>query len=119
MTLANLYQKALEKLQAVAAGEVAAAEDSQLIASKYVSVWNQLKIHGLVSWAVDEAVPDEAVEPLLSCLAFASADEFGAKAADFAAAGAIGMPQPSLAERQLRVLHARGYVATPARPSYF
>ncbi len=118
MTLVDLYQKTLEKIRAVAAGESAAAEDVQLVASKYVSSWNLLKTMGLVSWAVDEAVPDEAVEPLLWVLSFAVASEFGANPSEYAT-GALGLPQPSLAERQLRQLHARDYVSQPAQVEYF
>jgi hypothetical protein len=118
MTLTDLYRKTLEKLQVVAAGEPAAPEDSQLIAEKYVSVWNQLKTRGLVSWTVTEAVPEECAESLIKMLAYASSGEFDENPEEYAAEGAIGMPSPSIAERDLRQLHAHDYVSTPAVSEY-
>ncbi len=118
MTLTDLYRKALEKMQVVAAGESAAPEDTQFMATKYVALWNLLKTNGIVSWAVDEDVPDEAAQPLIEALAFLSADEFGDEKARYAE-GAIGLIPMSLAERQLRQLHASAYVSTPAQSEYF
>lgn len=117
MTLTDLYRKTLEKLQVAAAGESAAPEDTALIASKYVTAHALLQPRGLVSWTAAEAVPDEAVEPLVAILAYASATEFGAQIDP--EIGAIGLPQPSLAERQLRALHSRAYVSYPAQSEYF
>lgn len=114
MTLTDLYRKALEKLEIVAAGESAAPEDTSVIASQYVLLWNQLKVRGLVSWTVTEDVPAEAVIALVFALAYLAADEFGDDSNRFAAAGAIGLPQVSLAERDLRQLHSRSYVSDPA-----
>jgi len=119
MTLVQLWRRTLEKLQVVAAGEAAAAEDIQLIAAKYVSVWNQLKSRSLVSWAVDEEVPDEAAEALIKMLAYASSGEFDENPEDYALEGAIGLPRPSIAEQDLRQLHARDYVSEPAQSEYF
>jgi hypothetical protein len=118
MTLVNLYRGVLDKLGVTAAGESAAPEDTQFVAGKYVSVWNQLKTRGLVSWAVDEPVPDEAADSLIRMVAYAAADEFDEDPADYAAAGAIGLPNPSVAERDLRQLHARDYVSVPAVSEY-
>ncbi len=118
MTLTDLYRKALEKMEVVSAGEPAAPEDTQFMATKYVALWNLLKINGIVSWAIDEAVPDEAAQPLIEALAFLSADEFGDEKARYLE-GAIGLDRPSLAERQLRQLHAHAYVSEPAQSEYF
>lgn len=118
MTLTDFYRKVLEKLEVAAAGESAAPEDTALIASRYASIHSLLLANGLVSWAVDEDVPDEAVSPLIMAVAFEAADEFGDEKERYAS-GAIGLPQPSLAERQLRQLNARAYVSTPAQSEYF
>lgn len=118
MTLSQLYRKALEKLQVVAAGEDAEPDDVQLIASKYDSVYAMLQGLKLVSWARSGELPNEAAEPLIMMLAFASADEFGADPAEFAT-GAIGLERPALAERQLRTQMAREYVSHPAESEYF
>lgn len=117
MTLVDLYRQTLEGLEVVAAGEPATPEDTQLVAKKYVLVWNQLKTHELVSWAVTEAVPDEAAQPLIDMLKFACADDFGDEPSRYAQ-GAIGLPQPALAERQLRAMHSRTLPASPATPEY-
>ncbi len=119
MTLTDLYRKALERLQVVSATDSAAPEDTQLIADKYVAVYDMLRGKRLVAWAVDDAVPDYAVMPLTSMLAWASATEFGADSNALAAEGSIGLPTSSLAERQLREQIARPYVAYPAQSEYF
>lgn len=118
MTLVDLYAAVLEKLGVTAAGESAAAEDTQFIASKYVSAWNLMKIMGIVSWAVVEDVPDEAAQPVIDILAFLSAEEFGDEPARYAT-GALGTVPPQLAERQLRLLHSRRYVPSTQRTVYF
>jgi hypothetical protein len=119
MTRIQLYRKVLERLQVVAAGEQASADDTQLIAASYVIVYNQLAGLGLVSWALTEDIPDEAGEPLVNAICHKSAVEFGWPVGSFANEGAIGLPNSSLAERQLRQMHAREYVPYPAQPEYF
>lgn len=118
MTLIDLYRKTLEKLQVAAAGESAAPEDTQLVADKYVSLFQMLLTLDLVSWGQTEDVPDYAVIPLVSMLAFVCATEFGKDESKFAAEGALNLPQVSLAERQLRALLARHYVSFPAASEY-
>lgn len=117
MTLNELYRKTLEKLQVVAAGEPADPDDTQLIASKYTRVYNQLAGLNLVSWTDTGDVPDEAGEQLVMMLAYAAAREFGANGDP--SEGAIGLPTPSLAERQLRHQLAGPYVSYPAASEYF
>lgn len=119
MTLIDLYRKVLEKLEIAAAGEAAAPEDTQLVADRYVGLWNQLRVSGLVSWAIGDDVPDEAAQAVIDACVYVCADEFGEDSNRYALAGAIGLPQPSLAERTLRRLHSRAYVSHPARPEYF
>jgi hypothetical protein len=118
MTLVDFYSKVLEKLQAYAAGESPAAEDVALVRDKYAVIHAQLLPTGLVSWAVNEPVDDAAAESLALMVAFSCASEFGADRGRFAD-GAIGLPQPSLAERQLRQLQANDYVSAPAQSEYF
>lgn len=119
MNLTNLYHKALEKLQVIAAGESADPGDTQLIADKYASLYAMLRDRELVSWAVADDVPDGVVLPLVAMLAFASAGEFGIDPSLYAAEGALDTTPPSLAERQLRQFMSRKYVSQPARPEYF
>ena len=118
MTLTDFYRAVLDKMEVTAAGEPAAPEDTQLIARRYVGKHAQLLALGLASWDVADAIPDEAVPPLIPVIAFECADEFGDERGRYAD-GAIGLTPPSLSERQLRQLHARDYVCSPARPEYF
>lgn len=118
MTLIDLYRKTLEKLQVAAAGESADSEDTQLVADKYVSLFQMLATMELVAWGQTEDVPDYAVIPLVSMLAFVCAAEFGKDAGKYAPEGALNLPQVSLAERQLRMLLARHYVSYPAQSEY-
>jgi hypothetical protein len=119
VTLVQLYRRVLEKLGVAAAGESAAPEDTQLVAERYVSLWNKLKTRSLVSWAVDEAIPDEAADALVMLGAYACAAEFDEDPEDYAAEGALDLKPPSAGERDLRQLHTRPYVSTPAQSEYF
>lgn len=118
-TLIDLYRKTLEKLTVVAAGESADSLDTQLVADKYVGLYQMLATMELVAWGPTEDVPDYALIPLTSMLAFVSATEFGKDANKLAAEGALNLPQVSLAERQLRMLLSRHYVSYPAVSEYF
>lgn len=118
MTLADLFRLVLEELTVVAAGEPAHSSDVAVIANKWVAVYGQLSGLRLVSWAVTEEVPDDAVLPLISMLSFASSRDFGKDPAKYAD-GAIGLTPPMLAERQLRQRRAKPYVAAPAESEYF
>jgi hypothetical protein len=122
MTLNELYIAALVKLGAVPVGSSAAPEDIQVVEAKYDQVYQMLLTEGLVSWAQDEAIPDFAAMPLTSMLAHACCREFpssGVSVGELMLEGAIGLSQPSLAERQLRKQLAGRYVSSPAQPDYF
>lgn len=117
-TLIDLYRKTLEELEVVAAGESANAEDTQVVADKYVGLFQMLLTMDLVGWGQTEDVPDYAVIPLTLMLAFVCAKAFGKDDGKYAASGALNLPQVSLAERQLRMLLARHYVSYPAASEY-
>lgn len=119
MTLIDLYRKALEELKVVDPSDSAHAEDTQVVADKYVGLYQMLLTMDLVSWGPTEDVPDYATIPLTFMLAFACAQAFGKDASKYAQAGALNLPQPSLAERQLRALLAKHYVSYPAVSEYF
>jgi hypothetical protein len=118
MTLTDLYRKALERLEVVSAGESADPDDTTLIADKYAALYAMLLTMRLVAWAADDEVPDYAVMPLTSMLAFAAATEFGEDQNRFAD-GVLGASPPSLAEQQLRRQLAKNYVSNPATSEYF
>lgn len=119
MTLTDLYRKALEKLQVVAAGEPVEPADHQLVAAKYLGVYELLLGKRLVAWGVDEDIPEFASIPLVSILAYATAGEFGIDPSRFATEGALDLPVPSLGERQLRAQIVKDYVSYPAESLYF
>lgn len=118
MTLVDLYEKVLQRLEVVAAGESADPDDTALVADKYAALYDMLLSMGLVAWNASEAIPDYAVMPLTSMLAFAAATEFGEDQERFVD-GAVGLSPPALAEQQLRRQLARGYVSYPAASEYF
>lgn len=119
MTLVELYEKTLQKLHVVAAGESAEPEDTALIADKYVSLHAMLLVKGLVTWTVTAAVPENAAQPVISMLAYLSASEFDIDPNSLAPECALDLPVPSLAERQLRGQLAKSYVSYPAASEYF
>ena len=119
MTLNNLYRRTLEKLQVVAEGEAADPGDVMLIASKYASLYDMLSVKGLVSWSVEDDLPDFSVIPITSMLAYVSAAEFGIDSVALATEGALDLPQVSLAERQLRSQMSKTFVSYPAQSEYF
>lgn len=118
MTRTDLYAKVLERLEVTAADESADASDTALIEDKYTALYDMLLTKRLVAWAATADIPDYAVMPLTSMLAFAAATEFGEDQARFAD-GILGANPPGLAEQQLRGQLARNYVSAPAQSEYF
>jgi hypothetical protein len=94
------------------------ADDLALVGSKYAALYPLLKMRGLVSWGSTDAVPDEAVQPLVQMLSYVSAQSFGQQSALYAT-GELDVTPPMPAERQLRRNLAHEYVATPATSEYF
>lgn len=118
MTLTDLKRKTLERLEVVAAGESADPDDTALVADKYTSLYDMLLTMRLVAWTSTAAVPDYAVIPLTSMLAYACATEFGEDQNRFAD-GIVGANPPGLAEQQLRKQLAKNYVSSVATSEYF
>ena len=122
MTLAELREAALQEIGILASGESAAPEDDQLVGRKYAELHDVLLSERLVAWAVDEDLPDYAATPVTMMLAAWIAPAFGVQGqrlADLRIGGAIGLPQPSIAERMLRRQLAKNYVPSPAKAEYF
>lgn len=118
MTLVDLYARTLERLEITEAGESAAPEDTKIIRDKYPLVYEMLLSLGLVAWGKEADVPDFAVLPLVSMLAFVSAREFGKDQAIYAD-GMLGANPPQVAERQLRQQLSRAYIPYVAESEYF
>lgn len=122
MTLAELRRAALQEIGILASGEDAEPEDDQLASQKYVALYDVLLAEGLVAWAVGDAIPDYADISLTAMLACYLAPAFGVsgqRLLDLRAGGAVGLPQPSMAERMLRRQLAKNYVSSPAQSEYF
>lgn len=118
MTRTDLYRLVLEQLHVAAAGEPDEPENVQGVAERYPLIYEMLLTKGLVAWGPDADVPDFAVLPLVDMLAYASASTFGKKPQDYAH-GALDLPQPSVAERQLRMQLSRNYIPGRMRTEYF
>jgi len=122
MTLTELYTAALQEIGKVASGEVAEADDRDVVEQKYLSLYAMLEAKNLVDWGVSEEVPTYAEQPITYMLAFLCCQAFGVsgqKRQEMGVLGALDAPQPSIAERQLRKLAAKKYYYQPARTEYF
>ena len=118
MTLTDLYAQTLIKMQITAAGESPDPDDSALIGTKYTALYALLLSRGLVSWALADDVPDEAVQPLVQMLSYASAASFGPEQGRYAT-GELDVNPPMPAERQLKKNVARSYVSYTQPTVYF
>jgi hypothetical protein len=122
VTPTELKLAALRELRVVALGEDAPPEYFQIATDKYVSLYDMLLTKGLVSWAATADIPEYAEQPLTIMLANLCAGPLGineARRAELTTLGALDLPTPSIAERQLRRQLARGYVSSPAQSEYF
>ncbi len=122
MTRQELYEKVLQKLGVIAAGESAAPEDTQLVEARYTSLYNLLNADDLTPWTGTGGLPDYGEIPVTTMLACHCAREFGVvgqRYAELLAEGGFQLPQTSWAERQLRRVVAKKYVATRAQSEYY
>lgn len=123
MTPIQIQFGALKALGVVSVHGTPSPEQGVDVAAKYASLHAMLLERGLSTWALTEPVPAKAEQPVMDMLAYlCSADaRFGAleRQQELAQLGALGLPQPSLAERQLRALKSRDYVSQPAQSEYF
>jgi hypothetical protein len=115
---------ALKTLGVVDVDETPEAEQGVLAASMYASLHAQLLTYGIATWALNEDVPAKAEQPVIWMLAFlcSTSEGFGAPPSrrdELAPMGALGAPQMSLAERQLRSVLAQPYVPQPAQADYY
>lgn len=123
MTPTQLQFAALKELGVVSVHATPTSEQGADVAAKYASLHAMLLQYGLAWWALSENIPTKAEQPVMDMLAYlCSADaRFGAleRQQELAPIGALGLPQTSLAERQLRALVAQEYVSQPAQSEYF
>jgi hypothetical protein len=122
VTPTELKLAALRELRIVALGEDAPPEYVEVATSKYAALYDMLLTEGLVAWASSADIPEYAEQPLTMMLAYLCAGPLGVgpeRRAELAQLGGVGLPAPSLAERQLRRQLAKSYVSYPAQSEYF
>lgn len=122
MTPTELKIAALVRLQVAGSGEDVDPDDFALMGTKYTALHAALLKKRLVTWAVTESIPIEAQEPVAAMIAAMSVNEFSipeARKAALVAEGALDLPNPSLAERQLRKALSQPYVSTRLRTTYY
>lgn len=122
MTPTELKTAALQRLQVLPAGENPDPDDFQLIEQKYVALHALLLQKQLVIWASNEDIPAKAQEPVIAMLAAFAVHDFSVppqRRRELILEGGLDLPQPSIAERQLRKVLAVPYVTNTFRGTYF
>ena len=122
MTLNELYRMTLERMQVAADGEPAQPSDIQKVAERYTIVFELLNAKNLADWdAEDDIPPDAGFSVALVMAAYCAEDFFVPEPRKTAlkAEGYLDLPQPSLAERNLRSRNAARYLSQPAKSEYF
>lgn len=122
MTLTELKTQVLQHLGVLATSTNPNADDAAIVATKYAALYEMLLTKDLVSWAVDDDVPDEAGQPIIMMLSYLCAPTFGIVGADYdrlRGEGALDIKPISLAEKQLRIQNVQKYVSSSAQPDYF
>jgi hypothetical protein len=76
-TATQIRTKALKKLGVLATGQTTQSEIQADLDRAYEEVYAALAAKNLVTWEIDEEVPDEYVMPVVALVAFARADEYG------------------------------------------
>jgi hypothetical protein len=122
MTPIQLRTRVLQRLGVLAAGEPPNPDDGQVVAQKYAIVHDYLLEKGIVSWSIDEDVPDSVSIPVINIVAYACSSEFGITGpmlGQLAIEGALDADPVSLGERQLRKQQSQNYISEPAESEYF
>jgi hypothetical protein len=122
MTPQELRDAVLMEVGVLAAGESAAPEDAAVVTAKYALLHDTLTQRDMTSWDASDDIPDDVAQSVVLMVAHLCASPFGVppqRAAELLQLGALDLPQPSLAERQIRRAMAEKYVSTPAKSEYF
>lgn len=75
-TINDLAKRVLQKLQVLAAGETASAEDQELIVTKLKAVHEYLRTEDLLRWTWQD-LPAYAEEPYVMMAAFLAQEDYG------------------------------------------
>lgn len=119
MTLQELRYRVLLKLGAVAAGDSPSPDDAAVVLMRYQALHNTLTSRDLTNWNISDEIPDELELPLVAMVAAECARDFGNADPGIQLEGRFDLPQPSLAERQLRKTMARTYASAPVSVEFF
>ncbi len=122
ITLENLYQRTGVKLEIVRAEESLSAEDGALIAQFWLGLHDQLLSEALMTFGVDEDIPEWAAPIMVEMLAAMLVDEFGVeepRRSTVRAEGIVGNAPPSPAEKRLRRQVAQPYISNTLQSEYF
>lgn len=77
LTKAELRDDVLRELSALAAGQVASAEDAALVTARIQNVLEELDDDGLLTWDMDALIPAKSYQPLIALVAAGLAGTFG------------------------------------------
>jgi hypothetical protein len=119
MTLQELKYRVLLKLHVCAAGDSPEADDGATVMLRYNALYNLLSADDLTSWNISDDIPDEYETPIVLMVAAECARDFANADPGMQMEGKYGLPQASIAERQLRKVAATKYISSPQRVEYF
>lgn len=113
VTLADIYQRTGIKLELVRATQNLSPEDGAVIAESYIGLHDQLLSEALMTWGVDEDVPEWGAPIIVDMLAAMLVDHFGVeepRRSQVRAEGIVGNNPISPSERRLRRQVAQPYI---------
>lgn len=106
----QLVNRALQKLRVLGAGQTASAEDYKVVDDVVEPVLSELSTRSVYGYGNPDKIEDDAFEHLATCVAQATAPDFGLE------------PDEGLrlmAETRLREISAQTLSYQPARTEYF
>lgn len=106
-TTTDLVGEVLEELRVIGAGEVASAEDAEMVKRKYANSLVELEFLGIAAWP-EASIPDAYFQPLAAYMAAVCAPALGREYMDVSAA-----------HRRLRAVTAKPYTGATAELNYF
>ena len=121
----NLFafkERVARKLGVLAVSNSLSAEDAELIGEKCEAIQQQLQDLDIAVIDFDDGIDDVMVDSIIAMVAALLVDDFmlgEPKRSKIASEGILGLPQTSVAERQLRKLLSPTVVSRPVRVEYF
>ena len=75
--LSTIYNRTLRRLGVLARGQTANSADTDDMEQAYNEIWAWLDARDIVSWDIDDDVPDEHVNDVIALMAFTRLDDYG------------------------------------------